>query len=161
MTTELTAPKYKSMALNGIPCPKTKSSINLDDLDKFLENEKITNSTEPWCKLDKTDKIKKLTVFANNYKIANNLTESEYNQLMAFFRDCLDKKKLQRIKDVIYNKDMGEIQDVPALYHNKIANIFTLKNIDKHVSTLKGLAPKKKQGTIKNTKTKDDSDSDN
>ena len=39
MTTELTAPKYKSMALNGIPCPKTKSSINLDDLDIKPENE--------------------------------------------------------------------------------------------------------------------------
>jgi hypothetical protein len=35
-----------------------------------------------------------------------------------------------------------------------------LKNIDKRVSTLKGLAPKKKQGTIKNIKLKDDSDVD-
>jgi hypothetical protein len=161
MTTELTTPVYKSMMLNGIPCPKTKSSTNLDDLDKFLENEKITNSNEPWSKLDKTDKLKKLILFADNYKMTNNLTEDEYVSLMRFFRDCLDKKKLQRIKDVVYNKDTGEIQDVPGLIHNKTSNNFTLKNLDKRISTLKGLAPKKKQGTIKNIKAKDDSDSDN
>jgi hypothetical protein len=160
MTTEMTTPAYKPMMLNGIPCPKTKSSTNLDELDKFLENEKITNSNEPWSKLDKTDKLKKLILFADNYKTTNNLTEEEHASLMMFFRDCLDKKKLQRIKDVIYNKDTGEIQDVPGLFHNKTSNNFTLKNLDKRASTLKGLAPKKKQGTIKNIKPKDDSDSD-
>ena len=82
------------------------------------------------------------------------------NQLIVFFRDCLDKKKLQRVKDIIYNKDTGEIKDIPALFYNKPSNHFTLKNIDKRVSTLKGLTPKKRQGTDKNLKNKDDSDSD-
>jgi hypothetical protein len=36
-----------------------------------------------------------------------------------------------------------------------------LKNIDKRVSTVRGLAPKKKQGTVKNTKVSDyDSEKD-
>ena len=72
----------------------------------------------------------------------------------------MDKKKLQRVKDVNYNKDTGEINDIPALYFNKPTNHFTLKNLDKRVSTLRGLTPKKKQGTIKNVKT-NDSDSEN
>lgn len=152
--------KYKSIILNGNSWPETKSSSDLANLDKFLENEKITNSNEPWSKLDKTAKIKKLTVFADNYKILNNLTDSEYDQLTAFFRDCLDKKKLNRVKDVIYNKETGEIKDIPALFYNKPSHHFTLKNIDKRVSTLKGLTPKKKQGTAKNIKNKDDSESD-
>ena len=152
--------KYKSMILNGVPWPETTSSSDLANLDKFLENEKLTNSNEPWSKLDKTAKIKKLTLFANNYKILNNLSDHEYEQLIAFFRDCLDKKKLQRVKDVNYNKETGEIKDIPALCYNKPSNHFTLKNIDKRVSTLKGLTPKKKQGTAKNIKSKDDSDSD-
>jgi hypothetical protein len=157
---ELKTLKYKSMILNGVQWPENKSSSELASLDKFLENEKITNSHEPWSKLDKTAKIRKLTSFADNYKIINNLTDIEYDNLIIFFRDCLDKKKLQRVKDVIYNKDTGEIKEIPALCFNKPSNHFTLKNLEKRVSTLKGLAPKKKQGTAKNLKTKDDSESD-
>lgn len=157
---ELNTLKYKSMILNGIPWPESKSSSDLANLDKFLENEKIINSNEPWSKLDKTAKIKKLTLFADNYKISNNLTDIEYYKLIVFFRDCLDKKKLQRVKDVNYNKETGEIKDIPGLFYNKPSTHFTLKNLDKRVSTLKGLTPKKKQGTAKNIKNKDDSDTD-
>jgi len=148
------------MILNGVAWPENKSSTDLANLDIFLESEKITNSNEPWSKLDKTAKIKKLFVFSENYKNNNNLSEEEHQQLNSFFRDCLDKKKLQRVKDVNYNKDTGEIKDIPALYFNKPTNHFTLKNLDKRVSTLRGLTPKKKQGTIKNVKT-NDSDSEN
>ncbi len=155
---ELKTLKYKSMLLNGIPWPENKSVADLANLDKFLENEKNFNSNEPWSKLDKTAKIKKLAVFANKYKTENNLSDEEYIYLITFFRNCLDKKKLQRVKDVNYSKETGEIKDIPALFFNKANNHFTLKNIDKRVSTLKGLAPKKKQGTIKNIKIKDDSD---
>jgi len=159
---ELKTLKYKSLILNGVPWPESKSSTDLENLDKFLENEKITNACEPWSKLDKTAKLKKLIIFADNYKNVNNLSDYEYEQLILFFRDCLDKKKLQRVKDVSYNKDTGEIKDIPALCFSKPTNHFTLKNIDKRVSTIRGLAPKKKQGTIKNIKTNDsDSENDN
>jgi hypothetical protein len=162
---ELKALKYKTMILNGVTWPETKSSSDLVNLDKFLENEKISNSNEPWSKLDKTAKIKKLLLFANNYKEENNLSELEFKHLIIFFRECLDRKKLQRVKDVIYNKETGEIKEIPALFFNKQSNHFTLKNIDKRVSTLKGLTPKKsKQGTVKNIKKSNinsDSDSEN
>ena len=128
---ELKTLKYKSMILNGVAWPENKSSTDLANLDIFLESEKITNSNEPWSKLDKTAKIKKLFVFSENYKNNNNLSEEEHQQLNSFFRDCLDKKKLQRVKDVNYNKDTGEIKDIPALYFNKPTNHFTLKNLDK------------------------------
>ena len=157
---ELKTLKYKSMILNGIPWPENKSSSDLANLDKFLENEKVTNTNEPLSKLDKTAKLKKLIVFDNNYKSINNLSDYEYESLIMFFRDCLDKKKLQRVKDVNYNKETGDIKDIPALAFNKPSNHFTLKNIDKRVSTLKGLTPKKKQGTSKNIKNKDDTDTD-
>lgn len=157
---ELKTIKYKSMILNGMPWPESKSSTDLANLDKFLENEKINNAGEPWSKLDKTAKIKKLTVFADKYKDQNNLSFDEYTELISFFRDCLDKKKLQRVKDVNYNKETGEIKDIPALHFNKPSTHFTLKNVDKRVSTVRGLAPKKKQGTAKNIKTSD-SDTEN
>jgi hypothetical protein len=157
---ELKTLKYKSMILNGMPWPESKSSTDLANLDKFLENEKINNAGEPWSKLDKTAKIKKLALFADKYKDQNNLSDTEYQQLVLFFKDCLDKKKLQRVKDVNYNKETGEIKDIPALHFNKPTIHFTLKNVDKRVSTVRGLTPKKKQGTAKNINTSD-SDAEN
>jgi hypothetical protein len=132
---------------------------NLDNLDKFLENEKINNSCEPWSKLDKTAKIKKLTIYAEIYRNENNLSDEEYDKLLLFFKDCLDRKKLQRVKDVSYDKNTGLIKNIPALVFNKSTNNYTLKNIDKRISTIKSLAPKKGTKTIKN-KVLDDSDDD-
>lgn len=136
------------------------NAMNIETLDKFLENEKINNSNEPWNKLDKTTKLRKLSTFADTYSQLNDLTNDEKTSLIAYFRDCLDKKKLQRVKDVDYDKNTGEIKNVPALIHNKSSNNFTLKNLEKRVSTIKGLTPKKKikQGTIKNNAQEDDCD---
>ena len=70
--------------------------------------------------------------------------------MIDFLKDSLDKKELLRVKDVIYDKNTGIIKDIPALHYIKSNKHFTLKNIDKRISTLKSLAPKKNQGTIKN-----------
>ena len=156
---ELKTIKYKSMMHNGAAWNEPKSATNLSNLDKFLENEKISNSNEPWSKLDKTAKTRKLLIFAEKYRTEQNLTDAEYSKLVAFFKDCLDKKKLQRVKDVIYDKDTGEIKEVPALHFSKPTVHFTLKNIDKRISTIRSLAPKKK-GTAKNITDNDESDSD-
>jgi len=87
--------------------------------------------------------------------------EEEVTLLTAFLKDSLDKKKLSRVKDVIYDKNNGTIKEIPALVYTKSSKHFTLKNMDKRVSTLKSLAPKKAHGTIKNkiVEKEDDSDS--
>ena len=153
--------KHKSMLMNGTPWPEIKNSSNLTTLDLFLENEKKSNINEPWSKLDKMNKNKKLGFFAEKYKEDNNLNEEEYSRLLTFFKECLTHKKLQRVKDVIYDKVTGIIKDVPALIYNKNANHFTLKNIDKRISTIKSLAPRRNKGskvTIKNVIDNDNSD---
>lgn len=147
---ELKNIKYKTMLLNGVPLQETKSSNNLTNLDKFLENEKVNNVNEPWCKLNKTIKTKKLQDYVEIYKKLNNLSDEEGELLVIFLKDCMDRKKLQRVKDVIYDKENGIIKEIPALHYVKSNKHFTLKNIDKRVSTLKSLAPKKSsQGTIR------------
>jgi len=162
---ELKNIKYKTMLLSGIPVHETKSSNDLSNLEKYLENEKNNSKNEPWCKLDKTIKTQKIAEFAKSYKEEKKLTDEETSLLVSFLKDCLDKKKLQRVKDVIYDKAVGIIKDIPALSYTKQTKHFTLKNIDKRVSTLKSLTPKKAQGTIKNkviVDTNDNSsDSDN
>jgi hypothetical protein len=162
---ELKNIKYKTMLLSGIPVHETKSSNDLSNLEKYLENEKNNSKNEPWCKLDKTIKTQKIAEFSKTYKEEKKLTDEETALLVSFLKDCLDKKKLQRVKDVIYDKVVGIIKDIPALSYTKQTKHFTLKNIDKRVSTLKSLTPKKAQGTIKNKvivdKNDNSSDSDN
>lgn len=147
---ELKNLKYKTMLLNGVPLKEIKSSNDLSNLDKFLENEKNNNVNEPWCKLNKTVKTKKIQEYVEIYKGQNNLNDEESDLLFSFLKDCIDRKKLQRVKDVIYDKENGTIKEIPALCYVKTSRHFTLKNIDKRVSTLKSLAPKKTgQGTIR------------
>ena len=156
---ELKNIKYKTMLLSGNILTEIKSSNDdLCNLEKFLEEDKQNNKNEPWSKLDKTIKTKKLILFAEKYTKTHNGTEQEEKTLISFLKDCLDRKKLQRVKDVDYDKTTGEIKDVPALLYNKSTNHFTLKNIDKRISTLKSLPPKKTagvRGTVKNVKTSD------
>lgn len=162
---ELKNIKYKTMLLNGNPLKETKSENDLSNLDKFLEDEKNNNVNEPWCKLNKTIKTKKLLEYVEKYKSEKNLDQEEEKVLTAFLKDCLDRKKLQRVKDVVYDKTNGSIKEIPSLSYTKANKHFTLKNMDKRVSTLKSLAPKKAQGTIKNknaakVSNEDDSSSD-
>lgn len=147
---ELKNIKYKTMLLNGNPLPETKSENDMSNLDKFLEDEKNNNINEPWCKLNKTVKTKKILEYVEKYKTDKCLDDEEEKLLTIFLKDCLDRKKLLRVKDVIYDKTNGSIKEIPALTYTKINKHFTLKNIDKRVSTVKSLAPKKAQGTIKN-----------
>jgi hypothetical protein len=161
---ELKNIKYKTMLLVGNPLVETKTSGDLTNIDKFLEDEKNTNKNGPWCKLDKTVKIQKIMTFVEEYTKDNLLDSEEKNLLVKFLKDCLDRKKLQRVKDVNYDKVNGLIKEIPVLSYNKQTRHFTLKNIDKRVSTSKCLSSKKSQ-TVKNKllslNVQDDSSSDN
>jgi len=113
---ELKNIKYKTMLINGVTLNESKASQSIQKLDTFLENEKNNSENEPWCKLNKTIKIKKLTEYVTNiYKSQHELDDSETENLIAFLKDSLDRKKLQRIKDVLYDKENGEIKEIPAL----------------------------------------------
>ena len=158
---ELKNIKYKSMLLNGKQIKETASEQNLSNLDKFLENEKNSNFNEPWCKLNRTDKIKKLIEYIEIYKTQKNLDDEECEILTNFLKDAIDRKKLQRVRDVIYDKNTGIVKEVIGLHYTKNTKHFTLKNVDKRVSTFKSLPPKKNHGTIKNKQNKISISSDN
>ena len=151
---ELKNIKYKTMLMNGSTMVETKTSSDMDNLEKFLETEMTQNKSEPWCKLDKTMKTRKLLVFVELYKEKHELTTDETAVLIRFLKDCLSKKRLSRVKDVTYDKETGVVKDIPALIFNKSTKHFTLKNTEKRVSTLKSL-PTKKISSTKTSKKKD------
>ena len=66
-----------------------------------------------------------------------------------FFNDSLDKSKLQKSKDIVYNKETKEIVSVPSLYFNTNTHNFSFKITDlKRVSTLKSLTPRRTQPNV-------------
>jgi hypothetical protein len=67
---------------------------------------------------------------------------------------CLDKEKLQRVKEVDYKKDCGTITNIPALYFEKTSRKFTLKRCEKRMNTLKSLSKPKKSKKSKKPKMK-------
>jgi hypothetical protein len=148
---DLEAIKYKKMLLTGVPMKEPKYSNNLEILDNFLENEKINNESEPWCKLNNTVKLKKLLDFVKVYRLEHDMDEEEANCLITFFKDCLERKKLQKVKDVVYDKINGNIKSIPSLVYTKNTKHFTLKNLEKKAITLKYFASApNKNSTIKN-----------
>jgi hypothetical protein len=111
-------------------------------IDAILEREKQHNKTESWNKLDKTIKMQKLHCYAEKYGRDNSLSVKDIKSLKAFFKDCLEKNKLQKTKEVQYNKDSRDITGIPSLHFNHASHNYTLKITDAtRVSTLKSLTP--------------------
>lgn len=138
--------KYKNI-LNNNNNNYQKTNMpeyNINSIDELLEKEKQYNKTEQWTKLDKTIKIQKLHQYAEKYCKDNNLSTKDIKLLKTFFTECLTKNKLNKTKDVLYDKEKRDITSIPSLQFNNTSRNYTLKNMDtKRVSTLKSLTPKK------------------
>lgn len=145
--------KKQKNIFNPVMYGKVEENTDIDHaskIDQLLEREKQHNKTESWNKLDKTAKIQKLHTFAEKYGKDNSLALKDIKALKLFFKDCLEKNKLQKTKDVQYNKDTREIIAIPSLFLSPLNRNFTLKIMDaKRVSTLKSLTPKRVSETAK------------
>lgn len=120
------------------------NDMNYQSIDILLEKEKLYNKGDSWNKLDKTEKIQKLHSYAEKYGKTHSLPLKDIKTLKTFFIESLDKMKLQKTKDVVYDKEAREVVSIPALYFNINTRSYTLKNMDaKRVSTLKSLTPKR------------------
>jgi len=133
--------KYKNIInLNT----NNSDEVNYNMIDNLLEKEKQHNKSEPWNKLDRTVKIQKLHQFAEKYGKDHGMPVKEIKSLKMFFNTCLDNNKLQKAKDVVFEKDSRDISSIPALFFNNVTHNFTLRIVDaKRVSTLKSLTPKR------------------
>ena len=131
------------MLLNNNSKVKETKPNNVDNIERYLEKEKELNKTKPWGKLGKASKLKRIYEYADDLVKKNKYSEAQQKQLKSYLLSCLDRKKLQRQKDVVYDMKTNKIKSIPGLLYNKPKNKFTLKRQDKKTSTLKCLAPKK------------------
>jgi hypothetical protein len=132
--------KYKSM----IQINNFDDTTNQITIDNILETEKQHNKADAWIRLDKTVKTQKLHDYAEKYGKENSIPVKDIKSLKQFFSECLTKNKLQKTKEVLYDKDKQVITNIPSLFFNSANRSYTLRIIDpKRVSTLKSLTPKR------------------
>jgi len=134
--------KYKTF-LSAQTLSEQASTNSMVQIDELLESEKKTMNTESWNKLDKRLKIQKLHAYAEKYGRENALPVKDVKALKMFFSECLSKDKLSKVKDVEYDKQIGVINSISGLSFNVISRSFTIRNLEKKVSTLKSLTPKR------------------
>jgi hypothetical protein len=140
---ELKTIKYKTMLLSGSSEINPNVKDNSSNIDMILEKECNYNKSEPWSKLDKTVKMNKLNDYVNSLGKEHKLTVAEMKNTKKDLHAALDKKQLQRVKDINYDRENGIINNIPNLHFNKTTRKFTMKRSDKQISTLKSLGPKK------------------
>jgi hypothetical protein len=140
--------KYKGVFLNSFD--NNYETAKVATINTFLEKESINNKTESWNKVDKTGKIKLLNTYVDDITALHNLSPTDVATLKHYLTDSLDKKKLQHVKDVQYDKMTGKIIAIPTLQFNGTTRKFTLKRAEKRVSTLKSLGKGKKAVTPTN-----------
>lgn len=148
--------QYKTMIQNGVQTSMKHDAVaevrNMDTLEKFLDESTETSKTERWNRLDLTMKLHKVREYISRYKEENSLSDGEADALFKYLKDCLDKKKLTRVKDVIYDNDEDKLVSIPGLQYNKVSKKYTIKNTDSKKSSVLSRLPQKKAKTLKKDK---------
>jgi hypothetical protein len=145
---------------------------DIQTLDDFLIKKNKIKQGKTWSQLNKMEKIDKINNYVNSISSEYELTSKDIIDLKQYLKTCLNRKMLQRMKDVHYDKVEGEIKKINGLQikKGKISDKekkFTLKHSDKKDSTLKNLGSGKmkkhkllkKHGITTSKKTTKDKDS--
>lgn len=148
---------YKTMLQNGNNIiTETKNVSNDEKISTFLESESHANKQESWTKLDKTQKLMRLNNYVDNIlREKHNLSENEMTNAKKYLQKCIERKNLQKTKEITYNKQENFIENIPYLQFIEASRTFILKKDDKHISTVKCLPPDKKT-KVKTLKIHDD-----
>lgn len=116
--------QYKT-GVNDIP--GTSSQNNIDSLDQLLSQETVSNVADSWAKLDKTTRIKKLKTYVRTkMSVRMGLSDGESDKCLRYIVRNMDRQ-LRRVRDVVYDKNLGEVMDIPAFEFNAKTRAFTMK----------------------------------
>lgn len=147
---EYNALKYKTMIMTGNNIEqKIDNETNKEELDDFLMKEMANNKKQPWSKLSKTDKIKKLNKYiVDVLKQKHDLTDIERNNLKRFMLNLLDRKKMTKNNEIDYDEETGVIKDIYVISFDQVSRKFSINktpttNSKKSVSTKKKTIKKK------------------
>jgi hypothetical protein len=81
---------YKTKRFNGTEIVPLIVNTNNSTLSNFLNNETIANEKENWCKLDKTQKVKKLVNYVEHLENKYTLSGEESNKCNSYLIKFLE-----------------------------------------------------------------------
>lgn len=132
--------KYKTMIMTGTNI-ESSLDTNEEKINMFLSMDMEKNKKGVWSKLSKTEKVKKIKNYIKTTLLKeHNLTEGEVLNATKFFSLLMDRKKLSKNNELIYNQEGGLIESIEGLTFNPETRKFTI-NCDK---------PPAKKKTVKN-----------
>ena len=145
---EFQALKYKTMITTGNNIEsKIENEIDANDLESFLESEKhdnIAKNAKTWYTLSKGEKMKKLCHFIDHdLKSTYQLNESEVAYCKRYFNMLIDRKRLNKNTEIVYNEETGEIMDILIVSFDTTTRKFTLNKTS--------LSTKKKSSSLKSS----------
>lgn len=114
---EYQALQYKTMINNGTNIDNIiVNETNEEKIHHFLEKEIAKNKKQPWLKLTRTNKFQKLKSYLQEIvKPMYNLNDEEIKVCETYFFQCLERKKLHKNNEVVYDEVEGIIKDLNAV----------------------------------------------
>jgi hypothetical protein len=137
--------KYRTLISTGNSIDVPSSIITEEGLDSFLNLDIENNKKGVWSKLSKTEKYKRIKEYVETkLTTTHQLDEPEQLAAIKFFSVLLDRKKLSKNNELVYNKDNGCIEQISGLVFNSTSRKFliipeannkTIKKVKKPVSS--------------------------
>jgi len=105
---------------------KEDKSYTETDINKMIDDEKGKIYNQTWTKLDMGSKINRLTLYSQKCKEEFKLNENEHKKLQKLLITACNKKKINKISEISYDKENGIILDIKVLEFNIEKRLFTL-----------------------------------
>ena len=96
------------------------------DMNEFLEQEKKSVYFKPWNKLETGHKLNRIRKYVSFLKEERKLDDNEVQKLHTILFDACNSNKLNKVSDITYDKEKGEIKEIKILEFTE-DNQFSLK----------------------------------
>jgi hypothetical protein len=85
------------------------------DIHSFIEQEKQSVYFKPWNKLETGHKLNRIRKYVSSIKEERNLDDNEVKKLNTILFDACNSNKLNKVSDITYDKETGEIKEIKIL----------------------------------------------
>ena len=85
------------------------------DIHSFIEQEKQSIYFKPWNKLETGHKLNRIRKYVSSVKEERNLDDNEVKKLHTILFEACNSNKLNKVSDITYDKEKGEIKEIKIL----------------------------------------------
>ena len=96
------------------------------DMNDLIEKEKKLIYFQNWNKLETGHKLNRIRKYIHKIKDEKNLSDNDVKKLQTMLFDACNSNKLNKISDISYDKEKGEIKEIKILEFTE-DNKFSLK----------------------------------